>query len=140
MMSCRSLAFLGRFSWRDGSPGHGQPDNWLPGARDGQTEMERCCRGVPNPGPRLAQGGVVRRPPTDRQPSACRTWRVAHDFALLHGLSSSTAVLYSLPKRNAPVQHVSLHLHRLMCDLLVSSFIFRWTCAELPRVYCTTGR
>ena len=43
----------------------GSPDLW-----DGQPlppeDGGRCCRGVPPPGPRLAQGGVVcRTPPTD---------------------------------------------------------------------------
>ncbi len=41
---------------------HGYTD-----ARDGQpllTAVRRRCRGVPSPGPRLTQGGVVCRPPT----------------------------------------------------------------------------
>ena len=39
-----------------------------PHVRDGQprpTHVERCCRGVPRPGPRLTQGGVFGRSPTD---------------------------------------------------------------------------
>jgi len=71
------FAFYIFFLLCDGSPGHGQPGNCLPGLRDGQPlptiAMGRCCRGVPNPGPRLARGGVVRRPPTDGQRSARRT-------------------------------------------------------------------
>ena len=51
----------------------GSPDLWTwqrfwRHVRDGQprpTRVERCCRGVPRPGPRLTQGGVVCRPPTD---------------------------------------------------------------------------
>ena len=51
----------------------GSPDLW-----DGQPlppeDGGRCCRGVPRPGPRLAQGGVVCRTPTDRACRRCRTW------------------------------------------------------------------
>ena len=51
----------------------GSPDLW-----DGQPlppeDGGRCCRGVPRPGPRLAQRGVVCRTPTDRACRRCRTW------------------------------------------------------------------
>ena len=71
------------FPPHDGSPGHGRPGTCLPGARDGQplptTKVGRCCRGVPRPGPRLAQGGVVWSDPRRLTP-----------FSLEHLASSET--------------------------------------------------
>ena len=61
-LSATLSAYFG-FHGFDGSPGHGRPGTCLRNVRDGQplptTMVGRCCRGVPRPGPRLTQGGVV---------------------------------------------------------------------------------
>ena len=76
--------------------------------------------GVPIPGPRLAQGGVVRRPPTDRRWSACRTWRA------------------TICRRNVALWSA------FVCTVLCAACSYRPFClcarAGGTRIYSTTGR